>query len=441
MTSQRTGWRLLVGSSAVVLLFKALGALGGLAFAYFTIQHSGPQSYGVAELFLTVVTIAAVLGRLGLDGAVVRFFASYRSEGRWAAIGEGMRWAAVRVFFATAVLAVILQITRNMWGGAYAIDFHVAMRWFIPVAVMFSLAGFAAEALRGLGKMVPYALLQPGPMLGAATGLLFLTSDAAMALALAAVLWGIIGAVWLALAYTNFPKASEKPPPDKRSDVRAEIWKVARPMWYGGALYLVMSWTDTLMVGYFMTTSDLGVYRFVFRVAALITFSQFAINAIAAPTFGALHARKDYDQMRQSIRRIGWLNTGFATPVFVALLLGSSWIGGFFGEEFATREALSAFAILASAQWVNAMCGPVMYLLNMTDRERMALKILAASAVLNVVLNIWLVPRMGLVGAAWATAIGTVLWNTFAVVYIWRADGLLMNPLLSIFKACRKTRR
>jgi len=145
--------------------------------------------------------------------------------------------------------------------------------------------------------------------------------------------------------------------------------------------------------------------------------------------------------MRQSIRRIGWLNTGFATPVFVALLFGSSWIGGFFGEEFATREALSAFAILASAQWVNAMCGPVMYLLNMTDRERMALKILAASAVLNVVLNIWLVPRMGLVGAAWATAIGTVLWNTFAVVYIWRADGLLMNPLLSIFKACRKTRR
>jgi len=439
MTSQRAGLKQLVSGSAVVLSFKILGAMGGLGFAYFTVLWSGAASYGNAELFLTVVTIVAVLGRLGLDGAVVRFFAAYQSENRWAAIREALRWSMVRVLLASVLLSVVVQLSCELWGRTYTGEFHEAMRWFVPAAVMYAMAGFAAEALRGLGRMLPYAILQQGPMLAAAAAVFVFTLDAPWALALAAIAWGVVGVVWLAIVLANSPRPPAslrtQDPSQVPTQVHSEIWAVAKPMWWSGALYLVMSWTDTLMVGHFMTSTDLGVYRFVFRFAALITFSQFAINAIAAPTFSALHAQNDGSEMKRSVRRIGWLNMAFATPVFGCLLLAAPWVTQFFGPEFTTTEALTALLILAAAQWINALCGPVLYLLNMTGRERVALKILAGSAVLNVALNLWLIPLLGLVGAACATAVGTVVWNTFAVVYIWRADGLVMIPLLEV---CRK---
>ena len=79
---------------------------------------------------------------------------------------------------------------------------------------------------------------------------------------------------------------------------------------------------------------------------------------------------------------------------------------------------------LAVGQVVNALCGPVMYLLNMTGHERQAQRIVWIAAMGNLVMNVWAIPRFGIEGAAVATAFSMGLWNVAAAVAVKRLLGL-----------------
>ena len=173
-------------------------------------------------------------------------------------------------------------------------------------------------------------------------------------------------------------------------------------------------------------------YRAAFRLAALLTFTQFAVNALGAPTFGALHAAGDRAGLRRTVHRIGWLNTAVAVPGLLFLLALGPWLLSFWGSAFASAEAVTALGILAAAQALNALSGPVMYLLNMTGGERAGLLILALSAAVQVVLGVMLVPDHGLIGAALSAAIGMAVWNGVGLLWVrrarsgwflWRTDG------------------
>ena len=88
---------------------------------------------------------------------------------------------------------------------------------------------------------------------------------------------------------------------------------------------------------------------------------------------------------------------------------------------------------LAFGQLVNALCGPVMYLLNMTGHERVAQRILWVAALLNLALNVWAIPRFGILGAAASTAATMVLWNVAAAVAVHRRLGLSVWTVLRSF--------
>ena len=63
----------LLSGSGLVMAFKVAGAGAGYVFAYLITTNYGAETFGVFELSLTVLTIATVVGSLGLDGALVRF--------------------------------------------------------------------------------------------------------------------------------------------------------------------------------------------------------------------------------------------------------------------------------------------------------------------------------------------------------------------------------
>jgi O-antigen/teichoic acid export membrane protein len=193
-------------------------------------------------------------------------------------------------------------------------------------------------------------------------------------------------------------------------------------------MFLVISWTDTLMIGYFLDETNVGIYRVAFKIATLITFAQFAINSIAAPMFSEFFAQDNLDGIRKTTRQIGLLNLGMSTPIFLIIIAVPGFLLGLFGEEFA--PAVWSLIVLAAGQLVNALCGPVLYILNMTGKERVAQRIMIITSVLNVGLNLWLIPAYGYLGAAVATSFSMMLWNILAVIYIKRTYGFITFPIL-----------
>ena len=194
------------------------------------------------------------------------------------------------------------------------------------------------------------------------------------------------------------------------------------PMLLGSAMFLVMSWTDTLLLGHFLEEDEVGIYRVAFRMAAVVTLVQAAVNSYAAPLFAERHASGDRTGLKLALRQTTLLNVAFSVPAFVALVAVPAWWLGWFGDAFV--PGATCLVRLAVGQVVNALCGPVMYLLNMTGHERQAQRIVWIAAMGNLVMNVWAIPRFGIEGAAVATAFSMALWNVAAAVAVKRLLGL-----------------
>ena len=201
------------------------------------------------------------------------------------------------------------------------------------------------------------------------------------------------------------------------------------PMLLGSAMFLVMSWTDTLLLGHFLEEDQVGIYRVAFRMAAVVTLVQAAVNSYAAPLFAERHAAGDRAGLKSALRQTTLLNVAFSVPAFVALVSVPAWWLGWFGDAFVVGATCLVW--LALGQVVNALCGPVMYLLNMTGHERQAQRIVWIAAIGNLTMNVWAIPRFGIEGAAVATAFSMALWNVAAAVAVKRLLGLSVWDAIS----------
>jgi O-antigen/teichoic acid export membrane protein len=87
-----------------------------------------------------------------------------------------------------------------------------------------------------------------------------------------------------------------------------------------------------------------------------------------------------------------------------------------FGRGFAAGAAVTV--VLAIGQMVSAAAGPCGSVLNMSGRVLLNMVDNVGALVLNVGLNVWLIPRYGVTGAAWAWSISLILVNAVKVLQV-----------------------
>ena len=96
------------------------------------------------------------------------------------------------------------------------------------------------------------------------------------------------------------------------------------------------------------------------------------------------------------------------------------FIGGellsFFGKEF--EIAYWSLILLSTGQLINIFVGPVGNVLTMSNYEKIALKSMVISAILNILLNVILIPIYDINGAAIATCTSLVFWNIAQFVLV-----------------------
>jgi len=423
----------LLSGSSLVMAFKVAGAGAGYIFAYLITSNYGAEAFGIFELSLTALTIASLFARLGLGGALVRFIPEFVEKGDYVRLRKVYKLA----LSLSLPFAIVLGIALYFYASDLAIIFGNE-RLTLPFKIVAHIIPFAtwyeinAEAYRGMKKMVGYSILQRGTVvLIAVATLLYLrysgveTDESPLiAFVSAVVVLSLIAAFTTPRAISNL--VPKKTISDSQEISLRPLLKVAFPMLISTSMFMIMNWTDTLMIGYYLDEAEVGIYRLAFKVATLITFAQFAINSIAAPMFSSFKAQDDLAGLIKMTRNIGYMNLAISTPIFIAILIFPSFVLDFFGEEF--TAGVYPLIILAIGQIINALCGPVMYLLNMTGKEKQARNIIIVASVINVALNLYFIPLYGLMGAAIATGVSTVVWNVMAVFQIKKEYGFISIP-------------
>jgi O-antigen/teichoic acid export membrane protein len=401
-------WQLLLRRSTLVMALKVGGALAGYAFAYLALRRLGAADYGYFELAFTVLSILSVVAKWGLDGLLLREIPARSAD----SAREITRQAMGASLLGSLVLAGGLWLSAPWLATAYG-GFTDLWRATAVVLPLWTLVQVRSEVLRAQHRYLGFGLLQNSILLGTVAGAMALLQWFS---SVERVLWGLAlsSAVLLGRGWIDLRPVSLR-----------GLWAFRAPataMFLTGTLFMVMTWTDTLMLGYFLAPEDVGAYRVAFKIGTLITFAQFAVNASLGPRISELWARDDRHELQREVRRVAMVNALVGVPAFAGIMLLAPWLLRFFSPDFAMYSG--TLRVLALGQLVNALCGPVMYLLNMTGHEQSARRTMTVASVANVVANFALIPWLGVAGAAWATSGTMILWNVWALVAVYRKTGI-----------------
>ena len=105
-------------------------------------------------------------------------------------------------------------------------------------------------------------------------------------------------------------------------------------------------------------------------------------------------------------------------PLAMGLLLFAGVVLSAFGDRFVSGQ--TALRILCLGVLIGAFAGSVSYLLVMTGHHREAARVTGGIALLNAILNALMIPRFGIAGAAYATAVSTAVWKVCLLVLVKR---------------------
>ena len=403
-----TSWKLLLRRSTLVLALKVAGALAGYGFVYVALRRLGAGNYGYFELAFTVLSILAVVAKWGLDGLLLREIPALNaSEGR--TLTRQALWASL---LGSLVLAGGLWLSAPWLASAYG-GFTGLWRATAVVLPLWTLVQVWSEVRRAQHRYLGFGILQNSILLGMVAAAMVLLPWFS---SVERVLWGLAASAALLLGRGWL---------DLRPSSLRSLWVFRAPataMFLTGTLFMVMTWTDTLMLGYFLQPEDVGAYRVAFKIGTLITFAQFAVNASLGPRISELWSRGDRAELQREVRRVALLNSALGVPAFVGITVLAPWLLSFFSPDFAVYSG--TLRVLALGQLVNALCGPVMYLLNMTGHEQSARRTMTVASVANLAANFALIPWLGVAGAAWATSGTMILWNVWALVAVYRKTGI-----------------
>lgn len=176
---------------------------------------------------------------------------------------------------------------------------------------------------------------------------------------------------------------------------------------------LVFSQADTLMIGYFMESSDVGIYRVALQFTTIATFATFALRSTLYPKVSRWNKEGNSLLVEMSLSKALSYSFLLAIPVLVGgILLGDKLLYFFYGSEFS--KGYSVLVVMLCVQLMNVFQFLFTMYLNAHDIPAESFKGTAIAVVLNIVLNILFIPIMGIVGAAIATLLSISINVLFA---------------------------
>jgi O-antigen/teichoic acid export membrane protein len=229
-----------------------------------------------------------------------------------------------------------------------------------------------------------------------------------------------VAAVWVAMIgqmiVLNRRLHTHIEPGPKAYDYRGWL-AVSLPILLVESFYLLLSYTDVLVLQQFVSSDEVGVYFAVVKTLALVSFIHYAMSATTAHRFTEYHAAGDKDRLSAYVTHaIKWTFWPSLAATLILLALGKPllWL---FGPQFTSGYDIMFIAAIGLV--VRAAIGPVERLLNMLGHQHICAVAYASAFVMNLVLCLVLVPKFGGHGAAAATSIA-LTFETILLFWIVR---------------------
>jgi len=416
-----------LAQGATVSVAGRVSGRGLLLLTQITIgRFFGPEAFGLYAVGWTVLRLTGLVSLLGMDTALVRYGARSR------VVAPGSLRQVVRLGIGIpVVLGAALGGSIYLAAPALAASvFHKSelapvLRWF-SLGVAASAGLQAAAAATRIAKEMKYAVLSEDlaqPALGLALVLLFAWLGWGIGGAAAASVVSLIAGMGVALLFVRrlSPPPSAQPTPIRR--LAKELMGFSLTI-FGARFFLtVINWVDRLVLGSLRPAAEVGIYQAAVQSSALFAIILGAIINILAPIAADLWHRGELARLQGVFRTSTKWGLYLSLPLIVVMWSAPQQIlSVVFGPDYVRGAA--PLVLLVGGQLINAATGGVGLLLSMTGNHVIWARTAGAMFGLDVLLNLFLVPRLGLLGAAIATSVAISGVFLIGLFQVWRLLGM-----------------
>jgi O-antigen/teichoic acid export membrane protein len=428
MTSSDLNTSLTSVAKGATIIFGGLvaGTLLGMVNQIILGRYLGPENYGLFNLSMSVVMIAAALSVFGFFGSLSRFIPYHLEKKEQNIVRSVIDFGALFSFFLGLTFAIIIYLLA----GSLAIRvFHdprlePVLKIFAIVIPLHGLQQVVRGTVRGF-KAAKYDAILFNIGTRIVTILVFLLSMLFVNRLYGAIIAFIAGVVvttavtvWIIIKKI-FPDYREY----RRVPVARNLLSFSWPLALTGFTFLFVSKTDKVLLGYFMTSKDVGIYTPALMIANLLIFISTAFKYIFLPTVSEYFSKNDLQGLEPLFKSTSKWNFLVVLPLFVFILIfpkeiltilfGSSYTGGYL-----------ALIIVSLGIAANDFAGTSATILVAGGRTKANLACEIIAGTTNVVLNIILIPIYGIVGAAIATGLSFLARNLAALSLAYKAYGM-----------------
>jgi O-antigen/teichoic acid export membrane protein len=411
--------------AGIIFVIRVLSA--GLAYLsqILLARWMGGSDYGVYVYVWTWVLLLGSMLDFGLASSAQKIIPDYRTRGEQALLRgflSGGRWLTFAASTVAALLlAGLVRLLAPWIGDNEIIPLLIGCATLPAFVVANTQDGIArSHDWMTLGLM-PQFIIRQALIIGITAGAFALGFHLGAVIAMLAS----AAAVWIAMLgqmlVLNRRLGAHVARGPKHYDIKGWLG-VSLPILLVEGFYLLLSYTDVLVLQQFRPSDEVGIYFAVVKTLALVSFIHYAMSATTAHRFAEYHALGDKDRLSayvaHAIRWTFWPSLA-ATLLLLAFGHPLLWL---FGPQFVAGYDIMFIAAIGLV--VRAAIGPVERLLNMLGHQHICAVAYASAFVMNVVLCIALVPRFGGHGAAAATTLSLVAETALLFWIVKRRLGL-----------------
>jgi O-antigen/teichoic acid export membrane protein len=422
-------------------LIKKVAKGGGIAFAGNVVDKGlrffleillarvlGAGGYGSYSLGYGLAMIGSQVSMLGLPSGIVRFAALYKGAGETrrvkGTLSSAFLISTVSSIAAGGLLFLCSRSVSEMLDMPELVGVLRVFAFSFPFYVTTLMAGNSARAFQVIEydaavrnicrplaniAIVSIVFLLGFRLLGAVYG--FLISSAISAF------------LGLYLLKRIFPEIVSELKPSYEFK---KLLRFSLPVLFVGFSSVILGQTDRIMLGYFKTSKDLGIYTaaaIISQQTGLITYS---FGCIFCPIISDLYNRNEFRELERLYKTLVRWIVSLNLVILILFILFSKQIMGIFGSEFTSGWLV--LVVLSSVHLIGYSAGGALagYLLPMSGKQDIELINAIVMLILNIALNFWLIPIYGILGAAIATGLSLMLISIARIVEVYKL--LRMHP-------------
>lgn len=405
--------------SAISFTGMGMGQILRYLFTTFLARWAGVELLGIYSLANAITRISEVIAKLGLDQGILRKVSREENlKEKQSAILSALKMGALSgLIFMLIQIAMAGYLAENIFNQSSLLTMVIAIHALsLPFYIIIHISAFSTQAFKMLKYKIVVTEIQNPLILLLAMIVCYFFYSAESAIIIPVVLSAVLGCITITIFLKKVSGVNILSV--KKGTFNRDLLNYSLPIMFMSILGTVLHWTDVIMLGYFTDSATVGLYHPAARTAGIVRIVLLSFSGIYGPLMAEMYAKKLTSEMNHLFKLVTRWITTFSLPFAILILLYPKKIMLIFGSEFLPGYPI--LMLLVTAAFIQAVFGIGGTTLNMTGFPKINLMNTFIACGLNIGLNLYLIPKMGGIGAATATLITLSLIAFLRIIQNWR---------------------